>query len=614
MSDDRLRSVFRLLDTPLDPHPAFAERLYESLAIEAGFRGATARRRPWRWGALVPAWRTMTPAMRVVYLAAVATLLLAALIGAGLAARLILAGPNAAEIVAASQRVQQDPPAYRITIEATDPVRRYVISFDGHGAWRWDRLVEPELAASAQGAYEIHADGKVGRFDPTFRTWSVTGDELRLVENGTWLSWIEAVPYRPGSDPIPWISCDSWERLDDEVMAGRPAYHLRCAGREFWVDTTSLLLVGRSSLPGSEGAGVSGMATALEIDPAFGADVFSLTAPAGAQLIDETNPPASLVLRVGEPAPSVTATYLDGRVLDSSKIGLPAAVYAWAPWCPPCLGSTLQDLQAVASGHPEIMTIAIAWDQLGTVTGYVTQHPLTVPVAYDDADSMMGAWALSGIPTLVLLDRDGNVAAVNGGPLTRADLEAMFSALAAGRPIPSPVPTPVGSPEPPPPSPAPGATEVVSGLSTGEVMPEWSGPLAAGGTFHSSGLVGRPAAIWFFTGGNCDGCPLSELETFGKVAATEGFNDGSNPSMVVISDGEPTAGWTLDLLKKLGLPDLPVVMDFDGAIVRRLKMNIFGTILIDAGGRVVEVVPGLMDPETLARRLLELAKDAATSP
>jgi len=609
MSDDRLRSAFRLLDTPLDPHPAFAERLYESLAIEAGFRGATARRRPWRWGTLVPDWRTMTPAMRLVYLAAVVTLLLAALIGAGLAARLLLAEPSAADIVAASQGVQQDPPAYRMTIQAIDPVRRYVISFDGHGAWRWDRLVEPELAASAQGAYEIHADGRVGRFDPTFRTWSVTGDELRLVENGTWLSWIEAVPYQPGS-PIPWISCDSWERLDDEVVASRPAYHLRCAAREFWVDTTSLLLAGMSTPQGSEGAGVSGMATALEIDPPFSSDTFALTAPVGAQVIDQNNPPASLVLRVGEPPPSWTATYLDGRVLDSSKLGLPAAVYAWAPWCPPCLGSTLQDLQAVASGHPEITTVAVALDQQRTVRGYLTQHPLTVPVAYDDADSLMGAWALNGIPTLVLLDRDGNVAAVHPGPLTGADLQAMYAALAAGDPIPSPVPTPVRSPEPPPPSLAPGATEVVSGLSTGEAMPEWSGPLATGGTFQSSSLVGRPAAIWFFTGGTCDGCPLSDLESFAATAASL----GGSASFVVISNGEPTPGWTRDLLAKLGIKDLQVILAVDDAIPQRLKMSIFGTILIDADGRVVEVVPGLIDHETLTRRLLELAKDAATSP
>jgi len=496
-----------------------------------------------------------------------------------------------------------------MTIQAIDPVRRYVISFDGHGAWRWDRLVEPELAASAQGAYEIHADGRVGRFDPTFRTWSVTGDELRLVENGTWLSWIEAVPYQPGS-PIPWISCDSWERLDDEVVASRPAYHLRCAAREFWVDTTSLLLVGMSTPQGSEGAGVSGMATALEIDPPFSSDTFALTAPVGAQVIDQNNPPASLVLRVGEPPPSWTATYLDGRVLDSSKLGLPAAVYAWAPWCPPCLGSTLQDLQAVASGHPEITTVAVALDQQRTVRGYLTQHPLTVPVAYDDADSLMGAWALNGIPTLVLLDRDGNVAAVHPGPLTGADLQAMYAALAAGDPIPSPVPTPVRSPEPPPPSLAPGATEVVSGLSTGEAMPEWSGPLATGGTFQSSSLVGRPAAIWFFTGGTCDGCPLSDLESFAATAASL----GGSASFVVISNGEPTPGWTRDLLAKLGIKDLQVILAVDDAIPQRLKMSIFGTILIDADGRVVEVVPGLIDHETLTRRLLELAKDAATSP
>src|SRR3970282_1843371 len=111
MSDDRLRSAFRLLDTPLDPHPAFAERLYESLAIEAGFRGAISRRRPWRWGTLMPAWRTMTPAMRLVYLAAVVALLLAALVGAGLAARLLLAEAGPGELGDASRGGDEEPAA-----------------------------------------------------------------------------------------------------------------------------------------------------------------------------------------------------------------------------------------------------------------------------------------------------------------------------------------------------------------------------------------------------------------------------------------------------------------------------------------------------------------------
>ena len=122
--------------------------------------------------------------------------------------------------------------------------------------------------------------------------------------------------------------------------------------------------------------------------------------------------------------------------------------------------------------------------------------------------------------------------------------------------------------------------------------------------------LGSAAAIWFFTGGTCDGCPLSDLESFAATAASL----GSSASFVVISSGEPTPGWTRDLLAKLGIRDLPVVLDYDGAIVASLEMNIYGTLLLDAQGRVVEVVPGLMDPGTLARRLLELAKEAATSP
>jgi peroxiredoxin len=581
MTDDRLFDSIHALDGPIQPDAAFAERLFEALAADLGFRPVTRRE------AIVRRFADASPAFRLAHLAAILGLFLAAAIAAALVGAQLLHRLTAAEIVAASQAAQLDPPAYDMTIQPDDG-RILRVRMDGHGAWRWDSISDPEVAP---GTFEVHSGGQMGTYDPGYNTWTVAADD-RAVVDASLLSW--ELPPEPSTtvQPPNWFTCSSWVRLADDVVAGRSAYHLLCDAREFWVDEESSLLVAVQTPAGQELAGFSGRATALALGPTFPADTFALTAPAGAVAVDPNNPPASTVLAIGRSAPRLTGTTLDGKPVDTAVQAGPLVVYFWATWCDPCSGSHLTDLQTVAARHATaVTTVTIATsDELGTVTGYLAANGIRLPVIYDSA-SLAKAWGLTAIPILVMLDPDGAVVALRAGPVSGPDLEQMYTALATGEPVPTPVATPVPSVEAPP-THEPGATETISGLAVGVPAPGWSGPLLLGGTLDGSILIGKPTVIWF--GLNCSNCPTTDLEAF-EAAHRQA---GAAANFLVVAGGEPTPGWTAALFQRLGIT-VPLVFDWDQRIASAFKLNILGTVVLDASGRVAYVTREALSADEL---------------
>lgn len=602
MSDQRALDSFRLLDRPIEPGAGFAEHLFESLAADLGFRPVARRE------SIIRRFADASAAFRLAWLAAIVGLLLAAPIAAALVGGQLFHAKTAAEIVSASQAAQLDPPAYDMTVRFDDSRIITRVRTDGQGAWRWDQISDPEMPEMPEGTYEVHVGGQVGRYDPGYNTWSVSADDTQFVLNASLLGWQRPfTPRTTGSQPAEWFSCPSWERLADDIIADRPAYHVACGTREFWVDEESSLVVG-VLIPTPQDSSASGRATALALAPTFVPDTFALTGPAGAVAVDPNNPPASTVLAVGRQAPRLTGTTLDGTIVDTSIQAGPLVVYFWATWCQPCTGSQLSDLQTVATRHaPGVATVTIASsDQSGTVTGYVSANGIRLPVVNDDGGSLTKAWGISAIPALVMLDRSGAVAAVRVGPVPTSELGQMYAALVAGDPVPTPSATPVPSTEPPP-TYAPGATETISGLAHGDPVPLWSGPLLGGGTLEGSSLVDRPTVIWFGLG--CANCPTTDLEAF--EAAYRQL--GSEANLVVVAGGEPTPGWTATLFQRLGIT-VPLVFDWDGRIASSFKLNILGTVVLDAGGRVASVAPGAMSTDQILGLVQKLEPAPTTTP
>ena len=123
----------------------------------------------------------------------------------------------------------------------------------------------------------------------------------------------------------------------------------------------------------------------------------------------------------------------------------------WSTWCPPCLGTPLTDLQAVATRHAtSVATVAIATDdELDAVTSYLHTNGVRLAVV-NDSGSLMRSWGISAVPALVMLDRSGAVAAIRLGPVSATELERMYAALSAAKPVPTPSAIPLPSDEGPP--------------------------------------------------------------------------------------------------------------------------------------------------------------------
>jgi thiol-disulfide isomerase/thioredoxin len=134
----------------------------------------------------------------------------------------------------------------------------------------------------------------------------------------------------------------------------------------------------------------------------------------------ETEPPAGEALgkftALAAPRPAPAAQFADraGKTvtLDSFR-GRPVLVNFWATWCAPCIEEmpSLLRLQEKLGG---LTILAVSEDRRGAelVDPFIAKHGVEKLAIYLDPKNDLGhAFAIEGLPTSVLIDRDGRVRA-----------------------------------------------------------------------------------------------------------------------------------------------------------------------------------------------------------
>lgn len=503
MNEDRLFADFRTLDAPVDADPAFAERLFESLAADLGFREQPGPTRPGlrlrrAFGLERPPRRRA--ALRLAYLFAILGLLLALAIGAAIVAGRLTPQLSTDDIVQRSQQLSQNPPAFDMVVLPVGGLQvRY--RYDGSGSLREDY---PDGGALPPGSYQILTTATQNAiYNAAEGSWSVNDLPVSLPPDFLApFRWITD-PIFPGQEaPTPRPCASGWQRSEDGTVAGRPAFHVTCGELGFWIDQATFLLTGSdpTEVPSSMGA----KATSVSIGTALDPSLFTLTPPPGSY--DAAHPPPSTVLKVGEIAPNWTAPTASGETLDTRSLhGKAAAILFW-PTCGDCLGQSLDAFGATARTHPGVGFVAVSWPGENPVAKQ--QYLAEAGEGFtevDGNDEIAATWGIQESPALVLLDEDGRVQALTGGgPISAADMEAMVSALEAGQPIPTPSPTPSPTPVPEPTvltSPPPSGAKASTTLALGDPLPGIDGVLEdKSGDFSSSTLTGKPAVILVFSG------------------------------------------------------------------------------------------------------------------
>ena len=167
------------------------------------------------------------------------------------------------------------------------------------------------------------------------------------------------------------------------------------------------------------------------------------TIPDLADLVQATGSPAAdlgSAVRVGSPAPDFTLLSLAGPPVSlHEQQGKVVLVNFWTTWCPPCR----EEMPALQRAYENLadeglMVLGVNWtqvDNLADVEAFVAELGLTFPILLD-TESLVSEdrYQVLGLPTSVLIGRDGTVRAIRIGILDLPELESTLQVFLSESP------------------------------------------------------------------------------------------------------------------------------------------------------------------------------------
>ncbi len=138
---------------------------------------------------------------------------------------------------------------------------------------------------------------------------------------------------------------------------------------------------------------------------------------------------------VGREAPDFALPDLDGNEIAlSDHRGEVVLINFWATWCPPCRVE-MPDMEAVYRQHADDGFEILGVDQREPkelVEEFVTERGFSWIFLLDEDFDVSREYSATSIPRSILVDRDGTVAHVWTGTLTRSQLEQQLANLGIG--------------------------------------------------------------------------------------------------------------------------------------------------------------------------------------
>lgn len=136
-------------------------------------------------------------------------------------------------------------------------------------------------------------------------------------------------------------------------------------------------------------------------------------------------------------AGNASAPYLNGTkkfTLDSMR-GKVVVLNYWASWCAPCRTETpgLQRTYAATKAAGVAFVGVDVKDEKSPATSFIKQHAVTYPIVFDAIAKtalQLGKIPTFALPSTVVIDRAGRVAAVYSGAVQQGDLQPVVTALA----------------------------------------------------------------------------------------------------------------------------------------------------------------------------------------
>ena len=319
----------------------------------------------------------------------------------------------------------------RMRVESTSQAGSFTIVSDGEHTWilltPLNEYIQRDAAAlpedTTRGGMLPGGLPNISRFEKSVK---IDGEQILKV----------------GPDRIPcWIVETAYDTIElpDQGMTARDGVQRAWISKLHHVNlqTTFHAILDLSGAAVPVNLTESTRTTSIRFNPDLPDSLFAFTPPAGATQTDDwTLPGMQKPAVIGKPAPDLKTKSLDGADFDlSARKGKVVLLDFWAVWCEPCKRElpVLQKLDHEFHDQGLAVVGVNIDDENSAIEKFLKSFgiPYTI-VSLPSTHDLISSLAVNAFPTVVLIDRDGNIASYEVGARGEAALRADLRELGLG--------------------------------------------------------------------------------------------------------------------------------------------------------------------------------------